>query len=657
MSADTTRVKALFRCALHLPPVERTAFLGFACRGDVLLRSRLDQLFAASARAANFLEDGIEPPMPMADRARDETQIGPYTLGRPLGEGGMGEVWSAEQYEPIRRTVALKLVKPGMDSATVLYRFEQERQVLARMNHPNIAHVLDAGQTDSGRPYFVMELVDGTPIARYCETRALSLRDRLELFAQVCAAVQHAHQKGVIHRDLKPSNVLVAEVDGRPVPKVIDFGIAKAVGDVRADESPTVVGLGVLGTVEYMAPEQAELGRPDVDTRADVYSLGALLYELLAGRPPLSPDELRPIPFAEALRRVREDVPPRPSARLTGSSVEARLAATLRRELDWVVMKALEKDRDRRYATASELAADVRRYLDDEPVTARPPGRGYRLRKFVRRNRWPVAAALAVALAVVGGAGAATAGWVAATRAEHSAEAARADAVEQRGVAEERAELADQAAKTTRGVLDHVRKYVFSAGGPIGQFGRRSRDLTLLQAIDEAVLSIDKDFGDQPMVQARIRHWIGQSFIAHGEPAKAIEQLRLAARLDEGNPPADPAEAHIVLVHLAIAYLYEGRIPDAITLLNKVTPAAVAQLGPDHPVALVARSALGRAYDLDGRSAEAVEILEPVTADYERVCRPGHPDARFAIGLLALAYSRAGRDKAADRLIKSIADN
>jgi eukaryotic-like serine/threonine-protein kinase len=664
MSADTTRVKALFRCALYLPPVERTAFLGLACQGDADLRSRLDRLFAASDRAANFLKDGVELPAPTEDPPPGEMRVGHYTLDRRLGEGGMGEVWSAEQHEPIRRTVALKLVKPGMDSAAVLYRFEQERQVLARMNHPNIAHVLEAGQTESGRPYFVMELVDGMPIARYCNSRGLPLRSRLELFAQVCAAVQHAHQKGVIHRDLKPSNVLVAEVDGQPVPKVIDFGIAKAVGEVPADASPTVVGLGVLGTVEYMAPEQAEPGRPDVDTRADVYSLGALLYELLAGRPPLSPDELRPIPFAEALRRVREDTPPRPSARLAGSSVEAGLAATLRLELDWVVMKALEKDRERRYATASELAADLRRYLDDEPVTARPPGRGYRLRKFVRRNRWPVAAAILVALAVAGGASAATAGWVTATRAEKSAETARADAVDQRRLAEVKAEaairsaaVAREASKTTEDVLECVSHFVFSPGGPVGMIGARGRDPTLRQVLDNAVLVVAKDFAGRPAIEARVRHWIAQSYLVLGEPARAIEQLRLVARMDESIPPADPAEPHFVLVHLATAYLHDGRTPDAIKLLAKATPAAMASMGPDHPVALAARSALGMAYEFDGRSAEAIAVLEPVVSDYARVRGPRQVDTRNATNLLALAYSRVGREKDADRLIRSIADD
>jgi serine/threonine protein kinase/tetratricopeptide (TPR) repeat protein len=643
-----------------LPPVERSAFLSLACRGDGDLRSRLDQLFTASARAANFLEDA--PPFSAA--TGDPARVGPYTLGRPLGQGGMGEVWLAEQHEPIRRTVALKVVKAGMDSASVLYRFEQERQVLARMSHPNIAQVLDAGHTESGRPYFVMEFVDGLPIARYCHARELPLRSRLELFVQVCAAVQHAHQKGVIHRDLKPSNVLVAEIDGRPVPKVIDFGIAKAVGETPAEASPTVVGLGVLGTVEYMAPEQAEPGRPDVDTRADVYSLGAMLYELLAGHPPLSPDELRPIPFAEALRRVREEVPPRPSTRLAGSSTDAGLASTLRSELDWVVMKALEKDRDRRYATASELAADVQRFLVDEPVTARPPGRGYRLRKFVRRNRWPVAAAVLVGVAVVGGAGVATAGWVAATRAERTASDAQADAVEQRRVAVERADSAAQSAAEAknasaamRDILDHVRRNVFSAGRPLGVLGGRGRDLTLQQAIDAALPSIAKDFADRPTIEARVRHWIGQSYLALGELAPAVEQLRRAARLDEAHPPADPGDAHFVLVNLATAYLCDGRTADAKSLLAKTTPAAVAELGHEHPVALAARAAYGMAFDLDGRSAEAVELLESVAADYERLLGSGHPDTRFATSLLAVAYSRAGRERDADRLIQSISDD
>jgi serine/threonine protein kinase len=330
------------------------------------------------------------------------TAIGPYKLIQAIGEGGMGTVWMAQQTAPVKRLVALKVIKPGMDSRQVLARFEAERQAVALMDHPNIARVLDAGATAAGRPYFVMELVKGVPITRYCDDHRLTPRQRLELFVPVCQAVQHAHQKGVIHRDLKPSNVLVAQYDGRPVPKIIDFGIAKATGQ-QLTEHTLVTGFGaVVGTLEYMSPEQAELNQLDIDTRSDIYSLGVLLYELLTGSTPLEKKRLKEAALLEVLRVIREEEPPRPSARLSTTdelpAVAAnrgmepkRLSGMVRGELDWIVMKCLEKDRSRRYETANGLAADVQRYLADEPVLACPPSAGYRLHKFARRHKggWP----------------------------------------------------------------------------------------------------------------------------------------------------------------------------------------------------------------------------------------------------------------------------
>jgi WD40 repeat protein/serine/threonine protein kinase len=346
--------------------------------------------------------------------------IGPYKLLQQIGEGGMGTVWMAEQNEPIRRMVALKIIKPGMDSDQILARFEAERQALALMDHPNIAKVLDAGSTPEGRPYFVMELVKGIPLIRFCDDQRLSIRERLDLFVPVCQAIQHAHQKGIIHRDIKPSNVLVALYDGRPVPKVIDFGIAKATG-LRLTERTLFTEFGaVIGTPEYMSPEQAELNQLDIDTRSDIYSLGVLLYELLTGSTPLTRESLHAAAFYEVLRRIREEEPPRPSTRLSQNSDRlptisaqrklepAHLSKLLRGDLDWIVMKALEKDRNRRYETANGLATDILRHLSNETVVARPPSAAYRLRKLVRRNKVAVAAAAAVTLALIIGLGLST---------------------------------------------------------------------------------------------------------------------------------------------------------------------------------------------------------------------------------------------------------
>ena len=341
------------------------------------------------------------PPPPEAPGSR----IGPYQLLQKLGEGGMGAVFLAEQREPVQRRVALKIIKAGMDSAHVIARFEAERQALALMDHPNIARVLDAGATADGLPYFVMELVQGIPFTRFCAQQRLTLRELLELFIPVCQAVQHAHQKGIIHRDLKPSNVLVAQYDGKAVPKVIDFGVAKATAQKLTERTMfTEVGQ-LVGTLEYMAPEQAELGNLDIDTRADIYALGVLLYELLTGGTPFPGKQLRAAGFTEMLRTIREVEPPRPSARLAaerGSGPE-KLVKQVRGDLDWIVMKCLEKDRTRRYETANGLASDVRRYLADEPVLAGPPSVRYRLEKFVRRHRGPVLAATISVLLLIAG--------------------------------------------------------------------------------------------------------------------------------------------------------------------------------------------------------------------------------------------------------------
>jgi serine/threonine protein kinase/tetratricopeptide (TPR) repeat protein len=341
-------------------------------------------------------------------------RIGPYVLVRQLGEGGMGVVYHAQQYEPIRRDVALKIVKPGMDSKQVIARFESERQALAVMDHPNVAHVLDAGATAAGLPYFVMELVDGVPITRYCDSKGLTVRERIKVFVPVCQAIQHAHQKGIIHRDIKPSNILVEEREGKPTPKVIDFGLAKALGHQLSDATMmTNVGT-VVGTLDYMSPEQAELTRQDIDTRSDVYSLGAVLYELLTGTTPMERERFANAGYVAALQRIREEETAPPSVRLrrSASSAEigarrridpARLPALLRGELDWIVMKALEKDRTRRYETVNGLARDLQRYLAGEPVEAAPPSATYRMGKFVRKHRAALATAVTFAALLVGG--------------------------------------------------------------------------------------------------------------------------------------------------------------------------------------------------------------------------------------------------------------
>jgi serine/threonine protein kinase/tetratricopeptide (TPR) repeat protein len=409
----------IFCAAIELAsPAERAAYLDQVCGGDLDTRRRVERLLEAHSQAGSFLaaRPAIVAATTDLPAEASGTVIGPYKLLQEIGEGGMGAVWLAEQARPVQRKVALKIIKAGMDSRQVLARFEAERQALALMDHPNIAKVLDAGATAAGRPFFVMELVKGQPITQYCDAHRLTPRQRLELFVPVCQAIQHAHQKGIIHRDIKPSNVLVAPYDGKPVIKVIDFGVAKATGQ-QLTEKTLFTELGaVVGTLEYMSPEQAELNNRDIDTRSDIYSLGVLLYELLTGSTPLDRKRLKGAALLELLRIIREEETQKPSTRLSTTeglpSVAAnrglepkKLSGLVRGELDWIAMKALEKDRNRRYETANSFGVDVQRYLADEPVTACPPSAGYRLRKFLRRKRRSLAAAALVlaSLAVLAG--------------------------------------------------------------------------------------------------------------------------------------------------------------------------------------------------------------------------------------------------------------
>jgi eukaryotic-like serine/threonine-protein kinase len=439
--------ETLFQEALSRPAEERPAFLERACAGRPEHRAAVEALLAAHEKSGNILDrPELDPVQTLAsgpghvhrDATLDYTPgpenassaaavtdyrpmsepgiviAGRYTLQEKIGEGGMGEVWVAKQTQPVRRRVALKLIKTGVDSRAVLARFEQERQALAMMDHPTISKVLDGGLTPTGQPFFVMELVNGLSLTRFCDEARLTPRDRLELFVPICQAVQHAHQKGIVHRDLKPSNILVTLIDGKPVPQVIDFGVAKATAGKLTDQSMDTQFGAVIGTLEYMSSEQTGFSGDDIDTRADIYSLGVILYELLTGLRPIDAKRLQTAAITEMIRIIREEEPSKPSTRLSTdeslSSLAAlrqteprKLMALLRGELDWVVMKCLEKHREGHYETASALARDIERYLADETVEARPPSAGYRFRKFLRRHRGPVVAASLVLQALVGG--------------------------------------------------------------------------------------------------------------------------------------------------------------------------------------------------------------------------------------------------------------
>jgi len=508
-----------------------------------------------------------------------------YTLVSKLGEGGMGEVWVARQSEPVKRNVALKLIKPGMDSRIVIQRFEQERQALAMMDHPNIAKVLDGGSTESHQPFFVMELVDGLPLTRFCDEARLGIRPRLELFVLVCQAVQHAHQKGIVHRDLKPSNILVTAIDGRPIPKVIDFGVAKAIGGNLSDESmPTQFG-AIVGTLEYMSPEQAGYVGSDVDTRADIYSLGVVLYELLTGLRPFDSKRLRKVAFNELIRMICEEEPSKPSTRLmTDASVvsaaaarqiePSRLTKVLRGDLDWLVMKCLEKQRDRRYDTANDLARDVQRFLADKPVEARPPSAGYRLRKFVRRNNRSVVAAALVLLAILGGIAGTTWGLIRAERARTQAAVDR--------------ETAAFKEKTAAQITDYLVR-TFQSADPVGleaggfaARGERSQEQIARRMLDRGAEIVREHLQDQPLVRASLLDAMGNSYRNLGVWDAAQDRLKDAYDVRREHLGENHPDTLVSLQSLAHLARDRGEYAEADRFYREVIARREQQFTADH---------------------------------------------------------------------------
>jgi tetratricopeptide (TPR) repeat protein len=537
--------REVFEAALELPPEKRDAYLDSACGGDAALRERLEALLSKHGRAGTFLERPAVPAQATVDEPapseRPGTLIGPYRLMEEIGEGGMGLVFVAEQQQPVRRKVALKVIKPGMDTRQVVARFEAERQALALMDHPNIAKVYDAGATPSGRPYFVMELVRGVPITAFCDQDRLSVRGRLGLFVGVCSAVQHAHTKGIIHRDVKPSNVLVASHDGTPVVKVIDFGVAKAIGQQLTDKTVYTQLAEMVGTPLYMSPEQAGQSSLDVDTRSDIYALGVLLYELLTGTTPFDKERLRGVTFDELRRIIHEEEPPRPSTRLstlgraatTASSRRQsdprKLSRLFRGELDWIVMKALEKDRNRRYETANGFAMDVQRYLADEPVLACPPSAWYRFRKSVRRNKTALAVAALVLffLASLGG----VAGWAAL---QQAAQRAALEADIGRDLDEARDFCRQDRLREASAVLDHAQALAARRGADEdlgGRVARLRKDVdmaTRLEAIRMEMAAVK----DEHLVREGAALRYAEAFRDYGLDLDQLEPDKAAARIE-----------------------------------------------------------------------------------------------------------------------------
>lgn len=620
VGADDVNERDIFIAARHLESsVQRRAYLDDACGTDADLRQRMDELFQCDDQAGNFLAGAalafMSPELESPIREAPGSIIGPYKLLQQIGVGGMGIVFMAEQSEPVRRVVALKIIKPGMNTREVIARFEAERQALALMDHPNIAKVLDVGTTASGHPFFAMELVKGRPITQYCDEHRLSPRQRLELFIPVCQAIQHAHQKGLIHRDIKPSNILIAPYDGQPVVKIIDFGVAKATGQQLTDKTLFTQFGALIGTLEYMSPEQAELNNRDIDTRSDIYSLGVLLYELLTGTTPLDRSRVKQMAFDEILRTIRDVEPPKPSTRLLDSSdtlptisaqrqtEPAKLTKLVRGELDWIVMRALDKDRNRRYETANGLGMDVERYLADEPVQACPPSTGYRLRKFLRRNRGSMISVSLLAMALLLGTGVSI--WQAqrATHALVKAEENSKVATSQK----ERAERNLLEAHKLVAILTHVGHHSLHA---IPGTGAAQREL-----VENALAYIQK-YLDRERPDPMFRYQIGLAYyragITHkdfGETARAVEEFRTSVKVFDTLSTEFPEEvayrAELAGVLMQLAWIIEPQeeARQTIERVVAIRKQIHSEFTDDRPYQSHADLTLGPLYSLDRTDA------------------------------------------------------
>lgn len=684
------------------------AFVNQACGKNELLRKRVAELFQAQQNAGEFLQtpdDAFEQTMDVPSGSNASTrsladsgdsigsQIGPYKLLQEIGEGGMGTVYMAEQEKPVRRRVALKIIKPGMDSKQVVARFEGERQALALMDHPNITNVLEAGTTDSGLPFFVMELIKGQPITQYCDEQKLSIEQRLELFRSVCSAVQHAHQKGILHRDLKPSNILVAEFDNVPVPKIIDFGLAKALSQ-RLTEKTMFTQLGqVVGTLEYMSPEQSRMNQLDVDTRSDIYSLGVLLYELLTGDTPFNKKRLQSAAFDELLRIIREEEPPKPSTKLSSSEsmpsvaanrgVEAqKLGSIVRGELDWIAMKSLEKERSRRYGSASDFAQDIERYLNHEPVLACPQSAAYRARKFVRKNRPAVVAVSAIALILLAASGVSLYLAFRAINAEKLAsDRLVAVEAEQKKTAEEAKtnwkmvgiltdafesvmpEMGADATISAKDVLDNARQALVRIElkdaskarmlhGLCGAYLGIGETEAALSAAKECLALRERSLGptDQGTLIA-----MGNLALAHLRANQAEKALPLAERtfalMKKHLGPRDPVTLRI-MGNLTDAYISTGRKEQALELARKTATLCTDELGEGDETTWRAMGRLGTCYAIVGRHAEAIAQLEKSLGKHTQYLKRDHPATLQTMHNLAASYWKVGRQPDAIRLFE-----
>lgn len=604
-----SQAKEIFLDALDLAAEDRDAFIDERCSGDAALAAEVRALIAASGEADDVFGERAGP---ISD-VHPGDRVGPYVLEEPIGEGGFAVVWRASQEQPIRRVVALKILKPGLETKHVLARFEAERGALALMDHPNIAKVLDGGVTEQGRPWFTMELVEGRPITEYADRAGLRKNERLAIAVDVCRAVHHAHQKGVVHRDLKPSNILVTEVDGRAVPKVIDFGIAKAIqSDDLAESTALTLEGQVVGTPAYMSPEQVD-GNGDVDTRADVYALGVLLYELLSGARPFEDETLARAGLAEVLRIIREVEPPRPSSRETTAHV---LPRELRGDLDWIVMCCLEKDRERRYGSVGLLGDELERHLAGEPVMAGPPDFAYRASKFARRHRVELLFASAIAAIVVVGSIVAV-------------------------VLMLRARDAEALARTEVARLDQVSRFYESIIAGASPEVSQGQDTALVMGIlEDAEERIDEEELDaDPAVERAVRRAIGGAYHGLGEHARAAEQLRQAVELCRGLEPLEEAE---MLRDLGSMLLRAGDLEGAAHPIEKAALTLRTHGNHDGPTTLRAETTLGVLRRVEGKLDEAEAILRANLTRWTEAHGENHEGSIETLNNLALVLKDRG---------------
>lgn len=668
MSTQFQKIRSIFLDALERPESEWLLFVAEATAGDAELYEQVNLLLEAHVAGTGLLDKATPHPSPTLDRPIMEkpgVKIGPYKLLQLLGEGGMGVVYMAEQKEPVQRRVALKIIKPGMDTRQIIARFEAERQALAMMDHPNIAKVLEAGTTESSRPYFVMELVNGLPVTQYCDEQHLTPRERLELFVPICQAVQHAHQKGVIHRDLKPNNILVAHYDGKPVPKIIDFGVAKATRRSITDKTRfTEIGQ-IVGTLEYMSPEQAERNQLDIDTRTDIYSLGVVLYELLTGETPFDRQRLRSAAFDEILRIIREEEPSKPSTKVSGSQLlpsiaanrrmePSRLGAMFRGELDWIVLKAMDKDRVGRYDTASRFADDVVHYLNDEPVTACPPSKSYRFRKFARRHKVAISTAVAITVSLIAGVLGTT--WQAyrAMQAEGVAKSrlqiveSQKEEIERKSQqalaeslrAEREAEKARREAEIAKAVNEFLNNDLLGMTPSNQAEAGISPDsnVRLQTLVDRAAKEVESRFSDNPLVEAAIHDTLGATYLALGKYHEAEQQLQRAREIFNRQLGKEAEETLSSQHELAMVFLDQGRFAQAEDLLRSTRELLLERFGKEHSLARDATTTLGIVLNSRGQCDAARDMLEEVLKIQRRELGNDHVDTLRTMNLLAISY-------------------